>query len=132
MISMQGGHFVPVPFDEMLDAETGRARIRLVDIHSTRYAIARRYMIRLRRDDFEDPHELAKFAATAGMSLQQFRDEFKMLIDREPPPLQIAVPEHQHGLPPELVHLAEPAHEMAIPDVDGEVPHVPERKNRKK
>ena len=39
--------------------------VRLVDIHSTRYAIARRYMIRLRRDDFEDPHELAKFAATA-------------------------------------------------------------------
>jgi len=29
-------------------------------------------MIRLRRDDFEDPHELAKFAATAGISLQQF------------------------------------------------------------
>ena len=67
MISMQGGHFVPVPFAEMIDPQTGRARIRLVDIHSTRYAIARRYMIRLRRDDFEDPHELAKFAATAGL-----------------------------------------------------------------
>ena len=40
--------------------------MRLVDINSTRYAIARRYMIRLRRDDFEDPHELAKFAATRG------------------------------------------------------------------
>jgi len=39
----------------------------MVDIHSTRYSIARRYMIRLRRDDFEDPHELAKFAATAGI-----------------------------------------------------------------
>jgi hypothetical protein len=92
MISMQGGHFVPVPFDQLLDNDTGRARIRLVDINSTRYAIARRYMIRLRRDDFEDPHELAKFAATAGMSLQQFRSEFATLIDREPPPLQIAVP----------------------------------------
>jgi len=132
MISMQGGHFVPVPFGEMIDAETGRARIRLVDIHSTRYAIARRYMIRLRRDDFEDPHELAKFAATAGMSLQQFRDEFRMLIDREPPPLQIAVPNHPHGLPPDLVHLAGPEHEMAVPDVDGEAPHVPDRRSRKK
>ena len=65
MISMQGGHFVPVPFSEMIDGETGRTRVRLVDIASTRYAIARRYMIRLRRDDFEDPHELAKLAATA-------------------------------------------------------------------
>jgi 6-phosphofructokinase 1 len=89
MISMQGGHFVPIPFAKLLDPETGRARIRLVDVHSTRYAIARRYMIRLRRDDFEDPHELAKFAATAGLRLQEFRDEFGYLIENEPPPLQI-------------------------------------------
>jgi 6-phosphofructokinase 1 len=61
MISMQGGHFVPIPFTSLIDNETGRARIRLVDIRSTRYAIARRPMIRLGRDDFEDPHELAKF-----------------------------------------------------------------------
>src|SRR6476646_346707 len=40
MISMQGGHFVPVPFSALIDRETGRARIRLVDTHSTRYAIA--------------------------------------------------------------------------------------------
>jgi len=89
MISMQGGHFVPIPFSRLLDPETGRARIRLVDVHSTRYAIARRYMIRLRRDDFEDPHELAKFAATVGLKLQEFRDEFGYLIESEPPPLAI-------------------------------------------
>jgi ATP-dependent phosphofructokinase / diphosphate-dependent phosphofructokinase len=87
MISIQGGHFVPIRFSDMIDRETGRTRVRLVDIHSTRYAIARRYMLRLRRDDFEDPHELAKFAATAGLSLQEFRDEFEYLIHLEPPPL---------------------------------------------
>ena len=64
MISMQGGRFVPIPFDTMLDPQTGRARIRLVDIHSTRYAIARRYMLRLRRDDFEDSATLAALAAS--------------------------------------------------------------------
>jgi 6-phosphofructokinase 1 len=90
VISMQGGHFVPVPFEGMLDPATGRARLRLVDIHSTRYAIARRYMLRLRRDDFDDPHELAKFAATAGLSLQQFREEFEPLVQLEPPPLDIS------------------------------------------
>jgi 6-phosphofructokinase 1 len=89
MISMQGGHFVPVPFTDLLDATTGRARVRLVDLRSPRYAIARRYMIRLRRDDFEDPHELAKFAATAGLSLGDFRSQFGYLIETEPPPLHI-------------------------------------------
>jgi 6-phosphofructokinase len=89
MVSMQGGHFVPIPFSALIDRETGRTKIRLVDTRSTRYAIARRYMIRLRRDDFNDPHELAKFAATVRMSLEQFRDEFEYLGAYEPPPLMI-------------------------------------------
>ncbi len=87
MVSMQGGKFVPIPFKDLLDPQSGRTRLRLVDINSTRYAIARRYMIRLRRDDFADPHELAKFAATAGISLQKFREEFGYLVELEPPAL---------------------------------------------
>jgi len=87
MVSMQGGQFVPVPLREMLDPATGRTRVRVVDIRSTRYAIARRYMIRLRRDDFDDPHELAKFAATCGLTLQEFRAQFECLVAAEPPPL---------------------------------------------
>ena len=93
MISVQGGHFVPIPFSAFHDPATGRPRVRLVDVHSTRYAIARRYMIRVRRDDFEDPHELAKFAATAGLSLEEFKAEFEYLIEDEPPPL-IVDPRH--------------------------------------
>ena len=88
MVSMQGGHFVPIPFADMLDPKTGRAKVRHVDIGSTRYAIARRYMIRLRRDDFDDPHELAKFAAVAGMSVEAFRDRFGYLVEGELPPLE--------------------------------------------
>ena len=89
MISMQGGQFVPIPFSQLIDPVTGRAKVRLVDITSTRYAIARRYMIRLRRDDFEDAHELARFAATARVSLQEFRRQFEDLVSFEPPPLHI-------------------------------------------
>ena len=89
MISMQGGQFVPIPFGQLVDPVTGRTKVRLVDVHSTRYAIARRYMLRLRRDDFNDAHELAKFAATAGLSLDEFRSQFEYLVRYEPPPLTI-------------------------------------------
>ncbi len=89
MISMQGGQFVPIPFSRMIDPETGRTRVRFVDIRTARYAIARRYMIRLRRDDFEDPHELARFAATAHLSLEQFREQFEYLVQDELPPLDL-------------------------------------------
>ncbi len=90
MISIQAGHFVPIPFPELIDPNTGRAKVRLVDIHSTRYAIARRYMIRLRRDDFEQPGMLADFAAIAGMSVEEFRRQFEYLVQWEPPPLVLA------------------------------------------
>jgi len=89
MISMQGGHFVPIPFSEMIDAATGRTKVRLVDIKSTRYAIARRYMIRLRRDDIDDPHEVARLATTAHLSEEEFRREFEYLVAAEPPPLEM-------------------------------------------
>jgi 6-phosphofructokinase 1 len=87
MISIEGGHFVPIPFESLLDPETGRAKVRVVDVHSTRYAIARRYMIRLRRDDFQDPHEVARLAATCRLSPEQFRAEFEYLVADEPPAL---------------------------------------------
>jgi 6-phosphofructokinase len=90
VISLQAGHFVPIPFEQLLDPTTGRPQIRLVDIHSARYAIARRYMLRLRRDDFEDPHELARFAATAGVNLEEFRRQFEYLVEAEPPPFLLA------------------------------------------
>ena len=87
MVSIQAGNFVAVPFAEMLDPETGRARVRLVDIHSTRYAVARRYMIRLRRDDFEDAAICAKLASAAGLPVDKFRAEFEYLTGDEPPPI---------------------------------------------
>ena len=89
MVSMQGGHFVPIPFAQLMDPATGRTRVRMVDIHSTRYGIARRYMIRLRRDDFDHPEELAKLARAAGLSPEDFTREFGYLVEHEPEPLTI-------------------------------------------
>ena len=79
MISMQGGHLAADPVLGTSTATPDAHESRLVDIQSTRYAIARRYMIRLRRDDFEDPHALARFAATVGISIEEFRKQFGVL-----------------------------------------------------
>jgi 6-phosphofructokinase 1 len=57
----------------------------MVDIHSTRYAIARRYMIRLRRDDFEDQATVKKFAEAARLSPDEFRKQFAYLVEHEAP-----------------------------------------------
>src|SRR5262249_20868554 len=83
MISMQGGRLVPIPFDTMIDPETGRTRVRSVDVDSTRYAIAKRYMIRLRKEDFEDQHDLATLATIAHCSVEEFRERYAYLTADE-------------------------------------------------
>ena len=88
MITIQHGAFHPIPFQQMLDPNTGRARVRMVDINTEHYRIARRYMLRLRRDDFEDAHELENFANTVGLTVEEFRAQFEYLVADEPPPLQ--------------------------------------------
>src|SRR5262249_28404513 len=83
MVTIQNGCFKPLLLSEMMDPATGKTKVRMVDIESERYKIARRYMIRLRKDDFDDQYELAKFAATAGIPVDQFRSEFQYLVDKD-------------------------------------------------
>ncbi len=84
LVSIQDGRFVPMYFKDILDPKTKRMKIRMVDTEAEAYYIANRYMIRLRQDDFEDAHELAKYAATAGISLKEFREQFYYLVEKTP------------------------------------------------
>jgi 6-phosphofructokinase len=90
LVSMQGGRFVPCPLEEMLDPQTNRMQVRRVDVNSTRYAIARRYMIRLRRDDLEDEQKLLRLSMVSGLSASAFRARFEPTVAHEPPSLQLA------------------------------------------
>ncbi len=83
MVSIQNGHFVPLYFKDIIDPSTNKTRVRMVDPASESFYIARRYMLRLNKADFEDPHELAKYAATCGISLEEFRKQFYYLIEND-------------------------------------------------
>jgi hypothetical protein len=91
MVTLVDGHFRPVPFRQMLDPETGRTRVRLVDITSEHYKIARRYMVRLRSEDFEDEALLARLAATANLTPQAFKEQFCYVVENEVPLLDLKV-----------------------------------------
>jgi 6-phosphofructokinase 1 len=88
VVAMDDGKFRPVAFDELYDVETGTVRLRKVDISSDHYRIARRYMLRLRRDDFEDELELTKLSRAVGLTNAEFREQFEYLVKDELPPLQ--------------------------------------------
>jgi 6-phosphofructokinase 1 len=77
MVSIQNGQFMPIPFKEMVDPASGRAKVRMVDITAQSYRIARQYMIRLSDEDFKDPVELGRYAALAGLSPEAFQHRFQ-------------------------------------------------------
>jgi 6-phosphofructokinase 1 len=87
MITVQAGKFKPIRFEDMLDPQTGRTRVRMVDTDTEYYKIARRYMLRLRRDDFADPVEVARYAAVTRLKPEEFRRQFEYLVADEAPPL---------------------------------------------
>ena len=82
MVTMQNGNLVPVPFEDMIDPETNRTSIRQVDLESYSYTVARAYMIRLEKEDFESPTVLAALATEAKITPHQFRERFEYIVGR--------------------------------------------------
>jgi ATP-dependent phosphofructokinase / diphosphate-dependent phosphofructokinase len=82
MITIQDGHMVALPFGSFSDPETGRVRIRLVNVESSSYRVAREYMIRLDREDLEDPEKLRPIAAARGLTPEAFRGRYGYLAER--------------------------------------------------
>jgi 6-phosphofructokinase 1 len=80
VITFVGGKMVPKRFTDMIDPETKKMRPRLVDVTGENYEVARRYMIRLEKSDFEDADELAKLAAVVGMTPEKFRKRFEYVV----------------------------------------------------
>jgi len=89
LVSIQEGRFKPIPFKDIMDPQTGRMRVRMVDVESDYYKIARSYMLRLRREDFDDANELAKLAGVSGLSPERFREMFSALVKDEPLPMSL-------------------------------------------
>ncbi|HET9079790.1 MAG TPA: diphosphate--fructose-6-phosphate 1-phosphotransferase [Trebonia sp.] len=79
MVTIQDGHMVPLPFGSFNDPDTGRVRIRVVNVGSSSYQVAREYMIRLDRRDLQDLDRLRPIAAAAGLTPEGFRDRYGYL-----------------------------------------------------
>lgn len=79
VISFNEGKMKPLPFESIINPETGRMRPRLVDVTGESFECAKRYMFRLKREDFDEP-DLSKLADAAGMSPEKFKARFGYLV----------------------------------------------------
>jgi len=76
------GRAKPVaPSGSCTDPETGRVRIRLVNVESSSYRVAREYMIRLDREDLADPGKLGPMAQACGLTPEAFRGRHGYLAE---------------------------------------------------
>jgi 6-phosphofructokinase 1 len=75
LIAIAGGRVTPVDFTALVDPATGRVRVRLVDVSTESYEVARSYMTRLEPQDFEEP-ALSRLAGFANLSAEAFKGRF--------------------------------------------------------
>jgi 6-phosphofructokinase 1 len=79
MIVCDEGDLKPIPFVELIDFETVKAKVRRVDTSSASYEVAKKYMIRLEKSDFE-PENLRKLAQLTTLSAEGFAARFSYLV----------------------------------------------------
>jgi 6-phosphofructokinase 1 len=82
MVSIQGGRLVPIPFIDIREKGTGKTLVRMVNVDSEGYRVAREYMIRLEPKDFDDHSWIQKMAIAANMSVEDFIDRFGYMSGR--------------------------------------------------
>ncbi|MEX2431463.1 MAG: diphosphate--fructose-6-phosphate 1-phosphotransferase [Dehalococcoidia bacterium] len=76
MVCLEAGRLAVLPFEDLRDPETGKTRIRPVDLDSLQYEVARKYMIRLEPRDLEDNAMLLGLAEAAKTTPEQLRAAF--------------------------------------------------------
>ncbi|HEY8298800.1 MAG TPA: diphosphate--fructose-6-phosphate 1-phosphotransferase [Candidatus Baltobacteraceae bacterium] len=79
LIALSGGRVVPVQLADLTDPATKRVRIRMVDVTTESYTVARNYMIRLEPEDFVEPR-LSRLASQTQLTAHDFREQFEPLV----------------------------------------------------
>ncbi|MCG3136376.1 MAG: Pyrophosphate--fructose 6-phosphate 1-phosphotransferase [Phycisphaerae bacterium] len=82
MVTLVNGNLQPMSFDQMIDPDSNRMKVRMVDIRSDTYRVSRAYQIRLEKTDLEDPGMLRKLSAEAKMSPEEFLYKYRMAATR--------------------------------------------------
>ena len=77
IITIQDNQAVPMRFDEIRDQETGKTKVRKVNIDSVHYRIARGFMMRIEKGDLDDPG----LANAYRMTPEEFKERYAYLFD---------------------------------------------------
>ena len=80
MVAIDQGRLCPMPFGSFSDPKTGRIQIREVDVTTETYHVARKYMIRLEKDDLVNPERLVALAKVVAMKSEEFQARYAHVV----------------------------------------------------
>ncbi len=80
LISIKNSKMSPLKFESLQNKKTGATKIRYFDINTESFEVAQKYMIKLTKEDIDDPKKLKTMADLSGMSKKDFINYFKEVI----------------------------------------------------
>ena len=85
LVCIVNGELQYLKFNDLLDPRTKKTSVRVVDLAKPSYKVAREYMIRLEKEDFDNPERLEKLARNASsqdkpISAQEFKKQFEHVV----------------------------------------------------
>ncbi len=83
IVTVDKGQLIPVKFEDIINAD-GRINTREVDVDSDSYQVARKYMIRLEKTDFDELKNVARLGLIGNLTTEEFVDKYKYLINDPP------------------------------------------------
>ncbi len=83
IVTVDKGQLIPIKFEDIINKD-GRINTREVDVDSDSYQVARKYMIRLEKSDFDEIKNVARFALIGNMKTEEFIERFKYLTNNPP------------------------------------------------
>lgn len=79
-VTIQQGRIVPIPFEDLMDPETGRTEVRIVDVDSAQYHSAYKLMVRLKDENADDDVLISKMAAQTNLTPEQIMQRYGYLM----------------------------------------------------
>lgn len=83
IVTVDKGQLIPIKFKDIINAN-GRINTREVDVDSDSYQVARKYMIRLEKSDFDELKTVARYALIGNMKTEEFIEKFRYLTNDPP------------------------------------------------
>lgn len=80
IITLQHGRIVPIHYCEMINPETVRTEVRMVDLNSTRYQTSYQFMTRLKPEHTEDDQLFERLAVLTHCSREEIRKKYIYLM----------------------------------------------------